>query len=194
MQQKTQQAEELPHCLMGVAFVEIGSAVTARNTDFNLQEKETPADGVITGYGVIDGNLVYVYSQDASVLKGANVEVPLKKIANIYDMAMKMGAPVMTDRLCGTSSQEATDALEAFGSLYFKQAMASGVDSADYSCFRNVRRRSAVVPGLTDFTFMENKEGKLFVNSPNALERNIDSKCDTASAEYEARQQGFYAM
>ena len=51
------------------SFVEIGGAVTARNTDFNLQEKETPADGVITGYGVIDGNLVYVYSQDASVLK-----------------------------------------------------------------------------------------------------------------------------
>ena len=50
------------------SFVEIGGAVTARSTDFNLQEKETPADGVITGYGVIDGNLVYVYSQDAAVL------------------------------------------------------------------------------------------------------------------------------
>ncbi len=79
MQQKTQQAEELPHCLMGVSFVEIGSAVTARNTDFNLQEKETPADGVITGYGVIDGNLVYVYSQDASVLKGAIGEMHAKE-------------------------------------------------------------------------------------------------------------------
>ena len=53
------------------SFVEIGGAVTARSTDFNLQEKETPADGVITGYGVIDGNLVYVYSQDAAVLNGA---------------------------------------------------------------------------------------------------------------------------
>lgn len=50
------------------SFVEIGGAVTARTTDFNMQEKETPADGVITGYGVIDGNLVYVYSQDATVL------------------------------------------------------------------------------------------------------------------------------
>ena len=51
------------------SFVEIGGAVTARNTDFNLQTKETPSDGVITGYGVIDGNLVYVYSQDATVLR-----------------------------------------------------------------------------------------------------------------------------
>ena len=58
------------------SFVEIGSAVTARATDFNMQEKETPADGVITGYGVIDGNLVYVYSQDAAVLNGAIGEMP----------------------------------------------------------------------------------------------------------------------
>ena len=77
------------------SFVEIGGAVTARTTDFNMQEKETPADGVITGYGVIDGNLVYVYSQDATVLNGAIGEMHAKKISNIYDMAMKMGAPVI---------------------------------------------------------------------------------------------------
>ena len=77
------------------SFVEIGGAVTARNTDFNLQEQKTPADGVITGYGVIDGNLVYVYSQDASVLGGAVGEMHAKKITRIYDMAMKMGAPVI---------------------------------------------------------------------------------------------------
>ena len=77
------------------SFVEIGGQVTARSTDFNLQEKETPADGVITGYGVIDGNLVYVYSQDATVLNGAIGEMHAKKISNIYDMAMKMGAPVI---------------------------------------------------------------------------------------------------
>ena len=62
------------------SFVEIGGAVTARTTDFNMQEKETPADGVITGYGVIDGNMVYVYSQDATVLNGAIGEMHAKKI------------------------------------------------------------------------------------------------------------------
>ena len=71
------------------SFVEIGSAITARNTDFNLHTKETPADGVITGYGIIDGNLVYVYSQDATVLHGSIGEMHAKKIANLYDMAMK---------------------------------------------------------------------------------------------------------
>lgn len=177
--------------LDGGSFVEIGSAVTARNTDFNLQEKETPADGVITGYGVIDGNLVYVYSQDASVLKGAIGEMHAKKIANIYDMAMKMGAPVIGLIDCaGLRLQEATDALEAFGSLYFKQAMASGVIPQITAVFGMCGGGLAVVPGLTDFTFMENKDGKLFVNSPNALDGNIDSKCNTASAEYQSKTAG----
>ncbi len=72
---------------------EIGGAVTARSTTFNLQEKAAPSDGVITGYGVIDGNLVYVYSQDADVLGGALGEMHAKKIARIYDMAMEDGAP-----------------------------------------------------------------------------------------------------
>ena len=69
------------------SFVEIGGCVTARNTDFNLSEKETPADGVITGYGVIDGSLVYVYSQDASVLNGTIGEMHAKKIVRLYDLA-----------------------------------------------------------------------------------------------------------
>lgn len=173
------------------SFVEIGGAVTARNTDFNLQANETPSDGVITGYGVIDGNLVYVYSQDATVLKGAIGEMHAKKIANIYDMAMKMGAPVIGLVDCaGLRLQEATDALEAFGSLYHKQAMASGVVPQITAIFGMCGGGLAVVPGLTDFTFMESKEGKLFVNSPNALEGNEVSKCDTASAEYQSKTAG----
>lgn len=173
------------------SFVEIGGAVTARSTDFNLQAKETPSDGVITGYGVIDGNLVYVYSQDATVLKGAVGEMHAKKIVNIYNMAMKMGAPVIGLVDCaGLRLQEATDALEAFGSLYHRQAMASGVIPQITAIFGMCGGGLAVVPGLTDFTFMESKEGRLFVNSPNALEGNEISKCDTSSAEYQSQTSG----
>ncbi len=173
------------------SFVEIGGAVTARSTDFNLQAKETPSDGVITGYGVIDGNLVYVYSQDATVLKGAIGEMHAKKIANIYDMAMKMGAPVIGLIDCaGLRLQEATDALEAFGSLYYKQSMASGVVPQITAIFGMCGGGLAIVPGLTDFTFMESKDGKLFVNSPNALEGNEISKCDTSSAQYQSETAG----
>ena len=173
------------------SFVEIGGAVTARSTTFNLQEKAAPSDGVITGYGVIDGNLVYVYSQDADVLGGALGEMHAKKIARIYDMAMKMGAPVIGLIDCaGLRLQEATDALEAFGSLYHKQALASGVIPQVTAIFGMCGGGLAVVPGLTDFTFMEAKDGKLFVNSPNALEGNEISKCNTASADYQSKTAG----
>ena len=173
------------------SFVEIGGAVTARSTTFNLQEKAAPSDGVITGYGVIDGNLVYVYSQDADVLGGALGEMHAKKIARIYDMAMKMGAPVIGLIDCaGLRLQEATDALEAFGSLYHKQALASGVIPQVTAIFGMCGGGLAVVPGLTDFTFMEAKDRKLFVNSPNALEGNEISKCNTASAEYQSKTAG----
>ncbi len=172
------------------SFVEIGGAVTARSTDFNLGETKTPADGVITGYGVIDGNLVYVYSQDATVLKGAVGEMHAKKIANIYDMAMKMGAPVIGLVDCaGLRLQESTDALEAFGSLYLKQAKASGVIPQITAIFGSCGGGLSVIPGLTDFTFMEEKS-KLFVNSPNAIPGNTEAKCDTASASYQSEKAG----
>ncbi|MCI8293272.1 MAG: carboxyl transferase [Hespellia sp.] len=173
------------------SFVEIGGAITARSTDFNMQNQETPADGVITGYGVIDGNLVYVYSQDASVLNGAIGEMHARKIINIYDMAMKMGAPVIGLIDCaGLRLQEATDALEAFGSLYRTQAMASGVIPQISAIFGMCGGGLAVIPGLTDFTFMERSSGKLFVNSPNALAGNTIAKCDTSSADYQSEVAG----
>lgn len=177
------------------SFVEIGGAVTARTTDFNMQEKDTPGDGVITGYGVIDGNLVYVYSQNPSVLGGAIGEMHAKKIANIYDMAMKMGAPVigLIDS-AGLRLQEATDALEGFGSLYLKQSMASGVIPQITAIFGTCGGGLSVVPALTDFTFMEEDKAKLFVNSPNAIPGNEISKCNTASAKFQSEEAGLVDM
>ena len=173
------------------SFVEIGGCVTARNTDFNLSEKETPADGVITGYGVIEGSLVYVYSQDASVLNGSIGEMHAKKIVHLYDLAMKTGAPVIGLIDCaGFRLQEATDALNAFGEIYTKQVMASGVIPQITGIFGNCGGGLAVVPALTDFTFMEKDNARLFVNSPNALEGNDSSKCDTSSAQYQSQNAG----
>ncbi len=173
------------------SFVEIGGAVTARATDFNLKAKETPADGVITGYGLIDGNLVYVYSQDPAVLKGAIGEMHAKKITRIYDMAMKMGAPVIGLIDCaGLRLQEATDALHAFGTLYMKQTLASGVIPQITAILGTCGGGLAVVPALTDFTFIESGKGKLFVNSPNALEGNSIEKCDTSSAQFQSEEAG----
>ena len=110
------------------SFMEIGSLVTARSTDFDLANTDTPSDGVIIGHGLVDGNLVFVYSQDASVLGGTIGEMHAKKIAGLYDMAVKMGAPIVGLIDCaGIRLQESVDALEAFATLYAKQSMASGV-------------------------------------------------------------------
>ena len=133
------------------SFVEIGGLVTARATDFNLKPNETPSDGCITGYGVINGNLVYVYSQDASVLNGTIGEMHAKKITNLYDLAMKTGAPVI-----------------------------GLIESAGLRLF----------PTMTDFTFMEEKNAKLFVNAPNALDGNVITKCDSSSAKFQAEESG----
>lgn len=173
------------------SFVEIGGYVTARNTDFNMQQTETPGDGVVTGYGVIDGHLVYVYSQDASVLGGTIGEMHAKKITRLYDMAMNMGAPVIGLLDCaGLRLQEATDALNAFGEIYMKQTLASGVIPQITAVFGRCGGGLALVPGLTDFTFMEGAKAELFVNSPNALDGNTKEKCDTASAAFQSEETG----
>ena len=171
------------------SFVEIGALVKARNTDFNMAENDTPADGVVTGFGTIEGQLVYVYSQDATVLSGSIGEMHAKKIVNLYDMAMKMGAPVIGLLDCaGIRLQEATDALNAFGEIYLKQTMASGVIPQITAIFGNCGGGLALMPSLKDFTFMEEKSAKLFVNSPNTLDGNKTE--NTASASFQAEQAG----
>lgn len=173
------------------SFVEVGAYITARSTDFNMADKETPADGVITGYGTIEGNLVYVYSQDASVLGGSLGEMHAKKISNIYSMAVKMGAPVIGLVDCaGLRLQEATDALNGFGEMYLSQTMASGVVPQISAIFGTCGGGMAVASAMADFIFMEEKNAKLFVNSPNALEGNEVSKCNTASAKFQSEDAG----
>lgn len=172
------------------SFIEIGGQVQARNTDFNLKNNDTPGDGVRCGYGLIDGNLVYVYSQDPSVLNGTIGEMHARKICNIYDMAMKMGAPVIGMIDCaGIRLQEATDALNAFGSIYSKQVMASGVIPQITAIFGTCGGGLATSAAMSDFTFMADN-AKLFVNSPNALPGNSTAKKDTSSAAFQSTEAG----
>lgn len=187
----SQASQRIAALLDDNSFVEIGAMVTARATDFNLKQTETPSDGCITGYGVIDGSLVYVYSQDASVLGGSVGEMHAKKITNLYDLAMKTGAPVigLIDS-AGLRLQEASDALNAFGEIYMKQSLASGVIPQITAVFGSCGGGLALIPALTDFTFMEGKKAKLFVNAPNALAGNEISKCDTSSAAFQSEEAG----
>ncbi len=172
------------------SFLEIGGFVTARSTDFNMGAAAEPTDGVVTGYGTIGGSLVYVYSQDAAVLGGSIGEMHAAKICRIYELAMKMGAPVIGLIDCaGLRLQEATDALHGFGNIYRCQCDASGVVPQIAAVFGSCGGGMALVSSLADFTFMEEK-ARLFVNAPNTLEGNTAEKCDTAGAVYQSGQAG----
>ena len=168
------------------SFVEVGANITKRSTDFNMQEKSVPADGVITGYGLIQNNPVYVYSQDASSLNGTIGEMHAKKIAHVYELAMKTGVPVIGLIDCaGMRLQESTDALAGFGQIYKMKSKASGVVPQISAVFGNCGGGVAVLAAMSDFTFMEQDNAKLFVNSPNTLEGNYADKLDTASADFQ---------
>lgn len=168
------------------SFVEIGAGVTKRNTDFNMQEKLVPSDGVITGYGLVQNNPVYIYSQDASVLNGTIGEMHAKKIVHIYELAVKTGVPVIGLIDCaGIRLQEATDALAGFGKIYRMKAKASGIIPQISAVFGNCGGGVAIMAAMSDFTFMEKKNAKFFVNSPNTLAGNYTEKLDTASAAFQ---------
>lgn len=173
------------------SFMEIGSLMTARSTDFNLSAEKTPSDGVITGHGLIDGNLVFVYSQDASVLNGTIGEIHARKIARVYDMAMKMGAPVIGFIDCGgVRLQESVDALDGFGKIYAKEVAASGVIPQICAVFGSCGGGLSVVPALCDFAFIEKEKGRMFLNPPDSIKGNRMEKCDTANACFQAGENG----
>ena len=191
MSTTSQASQRIAALLDENSFVEIGARVRARSTDFNLKQTDTPSDGVITGYGVIGGNLVYVYSQDVSVLNGSVGEMHAKKIAGLYDLALKTGAPVIgLIESAGLRLQEATDALNGFGEIYQKQVLSSGVIPQITAIFGNCGGGLALIPTLTDFTFMEEKKAKLFVNAPNALDGNEIGRCDTSAASFQSQETG----
>ena len=152
------------------SFVEVGAFVTHRDTSFNLPKKETPADGVVTGFGTVDGRLVYVYSQDATVLGGSIGEMNAKKVGNIYEQALKMGAPVIgiLDST-GVRLQEGLDSLAGYGEIFKYQSLASGVIPQISLVLGNSLGINSFIPALSDFVFMEQVSSKMFLNSPNTI-------------------------
>ncbi len=172
------------------SFVELGAFVTSRSTDFNLNEKKAPSDGVVIGHGLIDGNLVFVFSQDASVLNGSIGEMHAKKIQSVYDMAVKMGAPVVGLLDCaGVRLQESMDAMESLGAIYAKAVDASGVVPQIMGVFGKCGGGLSVLTSISDFTFMA-KDARLFVNSPDAIPDNRTDVLDTASASFQYEEAG----
>ncbi|MEE0867445.1 MAG: carboxyl transferase domain-containing protein [Clostridia bacterium] len=156
--------ERIEALLDGGSFIELGAFVKGRGGD-------TACDGVITGYGSVDGKLVYVYSQDVTVLNGAVGELYAQKIENVFDMALKMGAPVigMIDS-DGVRLGEGTVAQAAMGKIITSAAKVSGVIPNISIVFGNCAGGSAIAAAMSDFVIINEKKGRMFVNGPAVVE------------------------
>ena len=169
------------------SFVEIGALVRSRSTDFVREAEGEASDGVICGYGSISGKPVYIYAQNQDVLSGSLGEMHGRKIAHLYEMAMKMGAPVveLLDS-GGLRLEEATDALYALSKIYKKKAQAKGLIPLYTVVYGQAGGGMSLLSSLSDFCFMESKEGRLFVNAPDAVKGNKDENFAGGKAQEEA--------
>ena len=169
------------------SFVEIGALVRSRSTDFVREAEGEASDGVICGYGSISGKPVYIYAQNQDVLSGSLGEMHGRKIAHLYEMAMKMGAPVveLLDS-GGLRLEEATDALYALSKIYKKKAQAKGLIPLYTVIYGQAGGGMSLLSSLSDFCFMESKEGRLFVNAPDAVKGNKDENFARGKAQEEA--------
>ena len=178
--------ERITSLLDESSFVELGQLVEARSTELTKDDVKQASDGVVTGYGTVDGALVYVYAQEPSVLGGSMGEMHARKIANLYDMAMKMGAPVVALVDCsGLRLTEGVDALYGMGRIYQKQTLASGVVPQLTAIFGRSGGGMAVISQLSDFVFMEKEEARLFVSAPDAVLGNKEDLIAKAQAQLE---------
>ena len=152
------------------SFVEIDAFVTHRCHEFGMEAVDAPAEGVVTGYGTVDGRLTYVYAQDFTVIGGSLGEMHAKKICKVMDMAAKMGAPVigMNDS-GGARIQEGVDALAGFGEIFIRNTQYSGVIPQISVIMGPCAGGAVYSPAITDFIFMVDKTSKMFITGPQVV-------------------------
>ena len=153
------------------SFVEIDAFVTHRCSNFDMPTTNAPGEGVVTGYGTVDGRLVYAYAQDFTVIGGSLGEMHAKKICKVMDMAMKMGAPIigMNDS-GGARIQEGLDALSGFGEIFIRNTNASGVIPQISVIMGPCAGGAVYSPAITDFVFMVEKTSQMFITGPSVIQ------------------------
>ncbi|MBA1334595.1 MAG: Propionyl-CoA carboxylase carboxyltransferase subunit [Firmicutes bacterium] len=152
------------------SFVEMDAFVQHRCSQFGMEETEAPAEGVITGYGTVNGRLVYVFAQDFTVLGGSLGEMHAKKICKVLDMAVKVGAPVVgINDSGGARIQEGVDALSGYGSIFYRNTIASGVIPQISVIMGPCAGGAVYSPALTDFVFMVDKTSQMFITGPQVI-------------------------
>ncbi len=151
-------------------FVEIGAFVETRSTDFGMQDKKMPGDGVVTGYGNVNDRLVFASAQDFTVIGGSLGEMHASKITKMLDSAVKMGAPVISiNDSGGARIHEGIDALSGFGDIFFKNTMASGVVPQISVIMGPCAGGAVYSPAITDFVLMVDETSQLFITGPSVI-------------------------
>jgi Acetyl-CoA carboxylase, carboxyltransferase component (subunits alpha and beta) len=151
-------------------FVEIDAFVETRAIDFDMQKKKVPGDGVVTGYGNINGRLVFVSSQDFTVIGGSLGEAHARKITKVMDMAVKMGAPFISiNDSGGARIEEGIDALSGYGEIFFRNTLASGVIPQISVIMGPCAGGAVYSPAITDFVFMVEKTSYMFITGPQVI-------------------------
>lgn len=152
------------------SFVEIDAFVEHRCIDFDMADTKAPGEGVVTGYGTIDGRLVFVFAQDFTVIGGSLGEMHAAKIVKIMDMALKMGAPVIgLNDSGGARIQEGVDALKGYGEIFYRNTIASGVIPQISVILGPCAGGAVYSPALTDFIFMVSDMSKMFITGPQVI-------------------------
>jgi propionyl-CoA carboxylase beta chain len=164
-------ARERIHFLMDKeTFEEIGMFVTHRSTDFEMEKEKYPGDGVVTGYGQINGRLTYVFSQDFTVFGGSLSETHAEKILKIMDLAMKNGAPLIgLNDSGGARIQEGVVSLGGYADIFYKNVQASGVIPQLSAIMGPCAGGAVYSPAITDFILMVEHTSYMFVTGPNVV-------------------------
>src|ERR687883_627992 len=176
------------------SFVEFDRFVTHRSTDFGLDEQKVYGDGVVTGYGRIDGRLVYVFSQDFTVFGGSLSEAFAEKIVKVMDLAMRNGAPVIgLNDSGGARIQEGVVSLGGYAEIFLRNTLASGVIPQISAILGPCAGGAVYSPAITDFVYMVRDTSFMFVTGPNVVKTVTHedvSMEDLGGADTHARTSG----
>ena len=162
--------ERVDYLLDEGSFEEIGILVTHRTTDFGMDKQKFYGDGVVTGYGTINGRLVYVFAQDFTVFGGALSETHAEKICKVMDHAMKVGAPIIgLNDSGGARIQEGVRSLGGYADIFYRNVQASGVIPQISAIMGPCAGGAVYSPAMTDFTIMVQDTSYMFVTGPNVV-------------------------
>lgn len=164
-------ARERVHLLIDEgSFEELGMLVTHRSVDFGLDKQKFLGDGVVTGYGTVNGRLTYVFAQDFTVLGGSLAEAHAEKICRIMDLALKNGAPVIgLNDSGGARIQEGVVSLGGYADIFYRNTLASGVVPQLSAIMGPCAGGAVYSPALTDFISMVEGSSYMFVTGPNVV-------------------------